>query len=455
MTVDVRLRGDRIGEIAPRLAPEPGEQRLDASGGCLLPGLHDHHLHLMALAASLDSVSCGPPDIATEDQLATLLRELNTAHDSLWVRGIGYHPCVAGDIDRTWLDQHIPDRPIRIQHRGGRLWVLNSAALQALAGAAEASPHGMEYEAGQPTGRLYEEDGWLRRQLPRALPDIARASLQLAACGVTGITDTTPANGPAEWQLFTQLQQQGQLLQRVRMMGSTAIQTCLESPMLRRGELKIHLLESQLPNWDDTIRSIGDAHSAGRSVAIHCVTRTELVFALGALEEAGTHSGDRIEHASICPPELLQKIARLGLRVVTQPHFLSERGDQYLEDVDEHDRPWLYRGVAFLESGVPLAAGSDAPFGGADLWESMRSATRRTTLSGQVIGADEVLTPEQALQLFLSSPGQPGLGARELSVGAAADLCLLDAPWESVRENLCREHVRATWVAGRQVFSSG
>ena len=57
----------------------------------------------MALAAALDSVRCGPPHIYGEHELAQTLAELNadTAHQ--WLRGIGYHPCVAGDIDRSWL----------------------------------------------------------------------------------------------------------------------------------------------------------------------------------------------------------------------------------------------------------------------------------------------------------------------------------------------------------------
>jgi predicted amidohydrolase YtcJ len=74
---------------------------------------------------------------------------------------------------------------------------------------------------------------------------------------------------------------------------------------------------------------------------------------------------------------------------------------------------------------------------------------------GQVIDAAEALTPEQALQLFLSNPGEPGLGARQLAVGEIADLCLLDAPWDIVRDDLRKEHVRATWVAGTRIYTSG
>ena len=59
--LDVRIADGRIAEIGRGLARRAGETRLDAGGGALLPGLHDHHLHLFALAAAEASLRCGPP----------------------------------------------------------------------------------------------------------------------------------------------------------------------------------------------------------------------------------------------------------------------------------------------------------------------------------------------------------------------------------------------------------
>lgn len=42
---DVRIRGDRITEVAPQLAPRPGEQVRDARGLVLAPGFIDVHSH--------------------------------------------------------------------------------------------------------------------------------------------------------------------------------------------------------------------------------------------------------------------------------------------------------------------------------------------------------------------------------------------------------------------------
>ncbi len=442
-----------LSKIGQDLRANAEDCIVNANGGLLLPGLHDHHIHLMSLAAALDSIQCGPPAVQSEEELAMLLRSHNNSGEAHWLRGIGYHPIVAGDIDRDWLDRHIPARPIRIQHRGGRLWVLNSAALHELIVDSGDSPPGLERIAGRTTGRLYEGDHWLRSQLHSRPPKLSRASAQLARYGVTGITDTTPSNSAKEWAYFHESQEKGELLQRVRMMGSPDIGHCIQTERLCPGELKIHLLESQLPELDSLCADIESAHRVDRPVAIHCVTLTELVFALHALEATGTLPGDRIEHASVCPQEQLELIRRLELRIVTQPHFIAERGDQYCMDVDDREQPWLYRAASFLKQGVPLAGGSDAPFGGVNPWHIMHCAVQRQTLTGEVMGDSEKLTPEQALALFQSPADNPGRPAY-LQIGVTADLCLLYEPWESVRNALDTCEVRCTWRSGELIYHS-
>ena len=71
---DVRIADGRIEAIGERLAPRAGEAAIDAEGGALLPGLHDHHVHLLALAAALESVACGPPVVSDRAALASALR---------------------------------------------------------------------------------------------------------------------------------------------------------------------------------------------------------------------------------------------------------------------------------------------------------------------------------------------------------------------------------------------
>ncbi len=191
--LDVHLAGDRIARIGDRLRPPRGAEVLDAAGGALLPGLHDHHVHLAAAAAALESVEVGPPTVTDRRQLAEALRAADRAlADGAWLRAVGYHESVAGAIGRAELDGLVPDRPLRIQHRSGALWVLNSRALDSL-GVADAGEDGFERGPdGRPTGRLFRLDDWLGERIGRTTPGLGRVSLAAARAGVTGFTDATP-----------------------------------------------------------------------------------------------------------------------------------------------------------------------------------------------------------------------------------------------------------------------
>src|SRR5207302_3851661 len=169
-------------------------------------------------------------------------------------------------------------------------------------------------------------------------------------------------------------------------------------------------------------------HGAGRSVAVHCVTRVALVLALAAWETAGVAPGDRVEHGAVVPPDLALRLAELGLTVVTQPGFVRARGDSYLVEVAAEDRPWLYPCASLLAAGVAVGGSTDAPFGDPDPWRSIAAAVDRRTAAGAVLGEGERLTPERALALFLSPLDDSGGPPRRVAPGAAADLCLLDRP---------------------------
>ena len=441
---DVRIGGDRIVAIGS-LRPEPGEATLDGAGGLLLPGLHDHHLHLAASAAARNSVRCGPPEVITVDDLAAVLGQSGAE----WLRGVGYHESVAGLPDRDLLDRFAPDRPIRVQHRSGRMWFLNSAALDRLL--AVAAPHpGLEREHGRWTGRLFDADPWLRAALAGSPPPLGEIGTGLASAGVTGVTDMTPANDRATVAWLRAEQDAGRLPQRLVVAGTPGLCDAAFDLRVSLGPVKLHLHEAALPDIDGVVATIRAAHRQDRGVAIHCVSEVELVYALSAMTDAGAHHADRIEHAGIAPDTLVGQVAGLGVAVVSQPHFIAERGDQYLDALPRSDHPWLYRLAAFRDAGVPLAAGSDAPFGGLDPWAAMRAAVARRTREGATIGADEALTPEQALSLYLADPHHIDR-QRSLTPGAPADLCLLRRPWRDARSRLSAEDVRATWIGGEIV----
>ena len=447
---DVRLRNGLIAAIGT-LGLEPGEPVLDAGGGLLLPGLHDHHIHIAASAAACSSVACGPPDVGDEAALTRALAKDGTG----WLRGIGYHESVAGMIDRAWLDAAVPDRPVRVQHRSGRMWVFNTPGLERVLAAGLEPPAGLERLDGSWTGRLFDEDGWLRAAMGSVPPDFAAVGADLARHGVTGVTDMSPANDDVMAAHFAAERARGALPQQVLLAGRRDLGARGLDPALTLGPVKIHLHEAHLPSFDEVVTLMRAAHATGRGIAVHCVTEVELVFTLAALGEAGLQGTggmrDRIEHASVANGEAVRQIAAMHLAVVAQPNFVAERGDAYRAMIPAAEWPDLYRLRSFRDAGVVLAGGSDAPFGKADPWAAMAAAVSRRSAGGSFLGETEALGPEAALALFLADPADLAC-SRAIAVGAPADLCLLTQPWARARSQLNAQLVRSTLIGGRIVY---
>jgi predicted amidohydrolase YtcJ len=408
--VDIRL-GEQIEQVAESLRPLPGELVLDAGFGTVLPGLHDHHLHVYSAAAELNSVRVGPQDVRDSDGLAQALTRAVPGADG-WIRAVGYHDTVAGPLDRDLLDALAPPNPIRVQHRSGMMWTLNSAGLAAV---------GL---ADHPDGRLRSADRAWSDVLERTEPPLDAFSAGLAAYGVTGVTDATP-----DLDITVRIRQRVHVL----------------APGKR-------ILHDDALDLDALITWISDRHTEGIPVALHCVTAAQLVVAIAALRVAGRYPGDRIEHAAMVPADCIADLAGLGVTVVTQPNFVAERGDQYRTDVPATEQDQLWRLASLRYAGVPVALSTDAPFGDSDPWAAMRAAVHRRSPTGQVLNAAECVDARTALTLFLGSATQPAR-PRTHPPGQPADLCVLSAPPREALGQLDAGLVVATVIGGAMVFT--
>jgi predicted amidohydrolase YtcJ len=451
--VDVGIDDGRIVQVA--LASERvrgtnagGGEVFDARGGALLPGLHDHHIHLLALAAAARSVRVGSADVSGAEGFARALRAADAGLEpGRWMRAVGYHESVAGALDRHVLDAIVPNRPVRIQHRGGAMWVLNSAALQVL-GLAAPGAAGVELATdGTPTGRLYGLDAWLGERVPREPLDLAAVGRMLLGLGVTGVTDATPTERSEDLALLAGAVRDGAIPQQVVVTGGPGLDPNAGAE-IERGPVKLVVGDHELPELGELAGAIAGAHRAGRSVAVHCVTRVALLVALAAWDDVGPRAGDRIEHGAVVHPEEAVRIAAHGLTVVTQPAFVAERGDDYLADVDADDQPYLWPCAGLLRAGIAVGGSTDAPFGPADPWQAIAAAVNRRTTAGHVLGPDERLDARRALDLFLGPPDSAGGPPRRVRPGGPADLCLLAAPLEEALPCPSARLVAATIRAG-------
>lgn len=444
--VDVRVENGVIAAIGADLAQQPADQVIEANGDALIPGLHDHHVHLVAMAARGSSVDLDPCASRAEvDDVIAAAAEI--AGDG-WVRVVGYDEHRHGTLDLLRLDRLSAAAPFRVQHRTGLSWLLNSGALRQV-GAQDGPVDVVERDDdGRPTGWIHRGDEWLGERIEHLPLSFAALGRQLAAFGITGVTDATAALGAGRLELLQRARSAGELRQRIMLLG---VDDQPEGFLL--GPRKL-LVDEQLGLDPDALATeIAAVHRAGRSVALHAVSRAENITAVAALRAAGVRFGDRIEHGSILPTELDAFLADNRVTVIIQPALVGERGDHYLATVEPDDLGLLHRQASFLAHGVRIAAGSDAPVTSSDPWRAIATATTRRTRSEVVVGAEERVAPRTALDWFLSAPGDPGGPSRRVELHAPADLCLLDVPIEEMLADPDAGHVRHTWINGVMVHS--
>ena len=478
--------GSELGESARRNA-----EVIDCQGQTLVPGFIDAHCHLLAYAASLVAVDCGPAAVASIDDIKHALRE-RACHTPAgqWVRGTGYNEFALREKrhpTRWDLDEAVHGHPVRLNHRSGHACVLNSAAL-ARVGISTSTPEPMggvierDSETGEPTGLLMEMDDYLSRRVPSLSEHELRGGVHLAnqrllSLGITSVQDATHSNSIERWDTFTRLKAEGILKPRVTMMaGADHLDGFLERGLsfgsgdadLDLGAVKIMTsltTGTLLPTPEELSARVRRASEAGFQVAVHAVEAEAVEAAAEALLDAQMqrpatepHTRDRIEHCSECPDATMDRLAGSGLTVVTQPGFLYYSGERYLAEVAEERQPWLYRINAFFEAGLRPAAGSDAPVIDPNPLIGIYAAVTRRAKTGRVVGASEGVSVEQALKMYTINGAFAAFQEADkgsIEVGKLADLVLLDRDPTRVEPEQIR-HVKATLnvIGGRVVWQA-
>ncbi|GAG30261.1 unnamed protein product, partial [marine sediment metagenome] len=242
--------------------------------------------------------------------------------------------------------------------------------------------------SGEPSGLLLEMNELVDRAVPplsreELLQGVRLASRRFLAAGVTSVVDASHTNGPSEWELLRRLRQERHLLPRLTaMVGFEQREAAARwkeneggDACLELGAVKIvikELGEEIHPEEDALAEMVVQAHAQGWQVAIHAVEERAVAAAAGALSRAlaqlpRQNHRHRIEHCGVCPPALVERIAKAGVMVVTQPSFLYYNGDRYLRQVPPQRQPYLYPLRSLLGAGVRLAGGSDCPVVGPEV----------------------------------------------------------------------------------------
>jgi predicted amidohydrolase YtcJ len=206
------------------------------------------------------------------------------------------------------------------------------------------------------------------------------------------------------------------------------------------------------------------AQSGGWQVGLICHGDLGISRALNAIaycqKEVATHGlRHRLEHAYLWNPEIMDRMAELGVIWNTQPSLMEIVGREGIYSQWGERARFAFPFKSLLKRGVIICGGSDWPVGlynpliGLDILVNHRFGPEE---NGEVLNTDERLTVLEALRVYTYNGAYTAFeeGSHgSLEEGKLADLVVLSDDILAVAPSGIRElKVDQTYVGGRLVY---
>jgi predicted amidohydrolase YtcJ len=438
---DIRLRDGLIHAVdsVGSLAPDDGEDVLDADGRVVIPGLWDEHVHMGQWASHLrriDVSEAGSPSEALE----LMAQAAMSRPDDPVIVGAGMRPA-------TWSVD--PDLASIDAVSGAVPWVMFSIDIHSCwANSAALRQFGYESD----TGFLTEHDSFgLLGKVEAIDPTthdqwVAEAEQMAASRGVVGIVDLDMGPTLDNWARRRHGKDSAFTLRVEASVYPDTLHVALErglrsgdpiAPGVVMGPLKAitdgslntktAYVTSPYVGGDPhgvgtlnyTLEDINDfssrAHQAGLDVTLHAIgdrANTIMLDVFDSHQMAG-----RIEHAQLVSAEDVPRFAQLGVTASVQPQHAVD--DREVTDVlwsDRADKAFPVKSL--LDAGAHVVFGSDAPVSSLDPWVQIAAAVTRTDDEREPWHPEQAISVSQAIACSTRST---------LSPGQVADVVVLDA----------------------------
>lgn len=478
---------------------------VDLQGGVLMPGFIEAHGHFPGEGLSAVAVDANSPPIGDLDSIATLLERLRTLAQRRpdgTLMAFGFDDTTVSDQrypTRAELDTVSDSRPIMVMHISGHLGVVNTAALKAMSITENVQdPPGGYYgrdSEGRLNGLLAEtafnpvRANLLKLSAMDGYRVMRRASRLYLSRGITfaqnGLADTTTIKALVPALRF------GLIPLRLSVWPDAAAEqarqdgqwTLPEGERVHLGSVKLvsdgslqgytgflndpyfSVPEDHPPEYlgfpnqspQQLSEQVVQFHCAGRQTAIHANGDAAISMSLDAVAAARQQCPDVtvqpvLIHAQMATGEQLTRMQALDVI----PSFFNNHvyywGDRHRDIFLGPERAARISPLAeAADAGLRFTLHADSPVVPFLPLQLVWNATQRRTASGAMLGPEQAIAVERALQaVTVDAASQLGVADRvgQLRLGMRADLVWLDrdprefiGDWPSIQ-------VRGTWVDG-------
>lgn len=146
-------------------------------------------------------------------------------------------------------------------------------------------------------------------------------------------------------------------------------------------------------------------HAKGYQLAVHAIGDGAIEQTLVAMEKALAKYPDadrrhRIEHCGFNTMDQMKRMRAAGIEPVPQPVFIYDFGELYQQVMPDERPAASYPMKTWIDMGFRPAASTDAPVCDANVWPNFFTMITRKTHKGTVIGGDQVISIERAIQAY-------------------------------------------------------